>query len=87
VPLAAKLPVHVDLPMELRLIAELLRVIAVEEEQLPEPEVEKEIEELPVEDEMLHVLAFAICVGVEMTPGIRRMAERVTRTLIYAYCL
>ena len=31
---------------------------------------------------MLHVLAFAIYVVVEMTPGIRRMAERANMALI-----
>jgi hypothetical protein len=38
--LAAKLLVHVDLPKELRLDPELFGVIAVEDEQLPEPEIE-----------------------------------------------
>jgi hypothetical protein len=90
---------HVDFPVpsEAPVVCE---VVAVDPEQLPEPEVEPETEELLVEPEMLQLLAFAICIG-DITLGMRSTVKRantapienanlcillVYKAIIYLYC-
>lgn len=74
--LEAELLIHIDLLVP-NPTAELVEVTDVEVEQLPEPETEPEVEMPPLEElETLQVLAFAICVGCDITPGTRSMVKR-----------
>ncbi len=68
-PLETEVAAHVDPPVPIEL-AKLFEPTDVEVEQLPEPEMESESERR-FEAEKLQLLAFAICAGCDITPGIR----------------